>query len=95
MSLHGLRAFAVHYHKLAFLTITYDVSIAPPSDDPSETVVAQLSLIALDVDTSPMTDPSLVAKFLSALFPNLAQIYTLRDWLWEDYFGRRMVGISM
>ncbi|KAJ7325507.1 hypothetical protein DFH08DRAFT_1085176 [Mycena albidolilacea] len=56
----------------------------PPSDDPSETVVAQLSLIALDVDTSPITDPSLVVKFLSALFPNLAQIYTLRDWLWEE-----------
>jgi hypothetical protein len=53
-------------------------------DDSSVTAVSQSSLTSLDVGASPMIHPSLVAQFLSRLFPNLAIIRTLNEWRWDD-----------
>jgi hypothetical protein len=84
MSLNGLCAFANHCYELTYLTIAFDASTVPPFDDYSVTAVSQSSLTSLDVGASPMIHPSLVAQFLSRLFPNLAIIRTLNEWRWDD-----------
>ncbi|KAF7373250.1 F-box domain-containing protein [Mycena sanguinolenta] len=80
MSLRGFSAFAKHCPALSSFGVTFDASTVPPLDD---TIVSQSSLVALDVDISPISDPDAVASFMSALFPNLARIYTHKDWEWE------------
>ncbi|KAF7377844.1 hypothetical protein MSAN_00207900 [Mycena sanguinolenta] len=85
MSLLGLTAFAKHCHDLTSLTIGFDASTVPPLDDPTVTIVSQLSLTYLSVDMSPITDPYAVANFISVLFSNLASIQTHDGCLWEDF----------
>ncbi|KAJ7788929.1 hypothetical protein B0H14DRAFT_3575436 [Mycena olivaceomarginata] len=84
MLLNGLCVFANHCYELTYLTIAFDASTVPPFDDSSVTAVSQSSLTSLDVGASPMIHPSLVAQFLSRLFPNLAIIRTLNEWCRDD-----------
>jgi len=84
MSLHGLQAFAKHCRELTSLMITFDASTVPPRDDSPDPIISQFSLTSLDVDTSPITDPTAVAQFTSGLFPNLANIWTHDNWIWDE-----------
>jgi hypothetical protein len=80
MSLRGLQAFAQHCPELTLLTIFLDASIVPPSDDSPETTVSQSILMYLDVGVSQIIDSVPVTQFLSKLFTNLAEIWTLEEW---------------
>ncbi|KAJ6460987.1 hypothetical protein C8R45DRAFT_1081006 [Mycena sanguinolenta] len=83
ISLIGLTTFAKHCQELTSLSIGIDASTVPPSDDSTE-IVSQFSLVYLDVDISPITNPDGVASFISVLLPNLAHIWTHREWHWAD-----------
>ncbi|KAF7362124.1 hypothetical protein MVEN_00558300 [Mycena venus] len=83
LSLRGLRAFAKHCRELSSLTITFNAST--PFNDSSEIMILpQTSLTSLDVGTSPITDPSDVAQFMSGLFPTIVYIPTQDEWRWDD-----------
>ncbi|KAJ6460990.1 hypothetical protein C8R45DRAFT_1220899 [Mycena sanguinolenta] len=84
ISLIGLTAFAKHFQELTSLSIGLDASTVPPSDDFTDIIVPQFSLVYLDVDISPITNPDGVASFISVLLPNLAHIWTHSEWRWSD-----------
>ncbi|KAF7356492.1 hypothetical protein MVEN_00982300 [Mycena venus] len=73
MSLHALRAFAKHCDDLADLTITIDASTVAPVDNSPEMRISQSTLTSFNVNKSPITDPLIVAPFISSLFPNLQE----------------------
>ncbi|KAF8218202.1 hypothetical protein K438DRAFT_1953035 [Mycena galopus ATCC 62051] len=83
MSLLGLKAFANHCRELVFLSIAFDASTVPSLHGSPENV-PQLSLTDLYVDMAPINDPPAVGAFMSALFPNLAEIGIHNDWIWDD-----------
>ncbi|KAJ7666768.1 hypothetical protein DFH06DRAFT_251102 [Mycena polygramma] len=85
MTLHGLRAFAKHCANLNKLCITVDASAVPAFDGSPETRLSQRALGTFEVAESPISEPAAVARFLSALFPCLAEIDTVDEWRWEDY----------
>ncbi|KAF7356450.1 hypothetical protein MVEN_00978100 [Mycena venus] len=85
MTLGGLRAFATHCKDLNNLVIAFNASTVPPIDNSS--IISQSSLILLDTNKSPINDPVAVARFISALFPNLAIIHTYLDWIIEQPAG--------
>ncbi|KAJ7187261.1 hypothetical protein C8R46DRAFT_1342408 [Mycena filopes] len=84
MTLLGLRSLATHCKDLTWLHITLDASTVPPFDNSPERRISQRSLCSFDVAMSPISDPAVVARFVSALFPNLDEITTHNDWDWED-----------
>ncbi|KAJ6454253.1 hypothetical protein C8R47DRAFT_1167467 [Mycena vitilis] len=78
MTLHGLRAFA-HCANLTELCITVNASAVPAFDGSPETLLSQRALHTFEVAASPISDPEAVARFLSALFPCLAEINTVKE----------------
>ncbi|KAJ7764242.1 hypothetical protein B0H16DRAFT_1526452 [Mycena metata] len=61
---------------LQTLTLTFDASVAPL---PTRALVAQTNLVDLDVAHSPISDSLSVARFISAIFPDLYSVYTTRE----------------
>ncbi|KAF7333422.1 hypothetical protein MVEN_02358000 [Mycena venus] len=84
MTLHGYRAFAKHCENLHNLKLAVDASTVPPFDRSPDTRISQHRLRTIDVLKSPISDPRAVARFMSGLFPRLADISTLNDWRWDD-----------
>ncbi|KAJ7339261.1 hypothetical protein DFH08DRAFT_812652 [Mycena albidolilacea] len=82
VTLAGLRAFALHCHKLSDLSINVDARILfedlPASED------AQRALTALHVGYSPISNTPAVATLLFAMYPQLSLIVaeenTTPDW---------------
>ncbi|KAJ7653967.1 hypothetical protein DFH06DRAFT_1203344 [Mycena polygramma] len=73
-----LRSFARYCPHLRELTLPFDATTSPGADAARPRAV-QHSLQGLTVDHSPLTTPIAVARFLSGLFPNLAEIETHRE----------------
>ncbi|KAJ6491971.1 hypothetical protein C8R45DRAFT_190055 [Mycena sanguinolenta] len=80
-SLRSLSVLAQHCPALAELNLTLDATVVP---EPDPTIVPQLALRYFGVGRSPITSTSLVAEFISALFPSLAQIRTFGDGFIDD-----------
>ncbi|KAJ7442703.1 hypothetical protein B0H11DRAFT_1881713 [Mycena galericulata] len=79
----GLRAFAQHCPYLHTLELTFDASSVPES--PAELHLRQKlvhpTLITLNVAHSPISSGFDVARYMSAMFPNLTDIETAKqDW---------------
>ncbi|KAJ7183854.1 hypothetical protein C8R46DRAFT_1186732 [Mycena filopes] len=78
-----LQSFARHCPWLKSLSIALDTSTVPALDlrEGSVVFVRQRTLILLDVEGSAMTGPKAlsVARFISALFPNLRKVVTQRE----------------
>ncbi|KAJ7725287.1 hypothetical protein DFH07DRAFT_253208 [Mycena maculata] len=91
MTLHGLRGLAKHCKALEDLTVTFDASTVPPLNHP-ETRISQTSLFRLHVGAGAITDPTAVARFISDLFPNLAEIST--DWDGTTDLGKAWVQVG-
>ncbi|KAJ7183785.1 hypothetical protein C8R46DRAFT_984989 [Mycena filopes] len=86
-TLAGLRSFARHCPRLTDLLIALDARIVPALDlrDSSHALVRQQQLVQLHVVHSPVTAPALaVARFISALFPNLKTVPTVREYVDND-----------
>ncbi|KAK7001344.1 hypothetical protein R3P38DRAFT_3048622 [Favolaschia claudopus] len=75
----GLVPLAQHCRYLTCLTIVFDATVldAHAKEKPGAGIYSE-SLIELDVVESPISSPTAVASFLSAIFPNLCSI-TSRD----------------
>ncbi|KAJ7165695.1 hypothetical protein C8R43DRAFT_1165272 [Mycena crocata] len=83
MTLGGLRAFATHCPDLNYLSITFNTSTVPPFDNSPETRLSQRALTCLGVGVAPISDSGDIARFLSALFPNIVHIRTVIEWRQE------------
>ncbi|KAJ7673723.1 hypothetical protein DFH06DRAFT_749359 [Mycena polygramma] len=84
VTLEGIYAFAKHCPRLQSLAMTFDASVVPKLRDNGRQRVTQKELYYLNVAGSPVTQPRRVAKFLSAIFPSLLRIGTLRDDLGDE-----------
>ncbi|KAJ7142975.1 hypothetical protein C8R44DRAFT_761496 [Mycena epipterygia] len=76
VTLECLRSFARHCPHLGDLTTTFDGTVIPTSDLGATNRVCQVRLRSLNVDHSTISTAVGVARFLSAIFPNLKHILT-------------------
>ncbi|KAJ7183813.1 hypothetical protein C8R46DRAFT_1344517 [Mycena filopes] len=80
-TLEGLRSFARHCPRLTYLSIAFDARVVPVLDLRNQALVRQYDLVTLNIEHSPVTAPALaVARFISALFPRLKTIVTVREY---------------
>ncbi|KAJ6476210.1 hypothetical protein C8R45DRAFT_934823 [Mycena sanguinolenta] len=77
VTLHGIYAFAQHCPRLRMLHLAFDATAVPEIQVGTNEKVSQRSLDKLNVAHSPIRESTLVAKFLSKIFPELDTIRTL------------------
>lgn len=74
-----LHSFAQHCPRLKRLTIALDATSIPNPEADPRTRFVQYALETLGVEHSPMLRPLSVARFLSGVFPKLAEVDTHRE----------------
>ncbi|KAJ7141729.1 hypothetical protein C8R43DRAFT_587340 [Mycena crocata] len=80
-----LRILAQHSPRLRTLHLTFDASsVVPAPGSGTQDPVSQLLLASLDVAHSAIIAPLSVARFISAIFPNLRRITTAREYYDDD-----------
>lgn len=87
VSLKGLAALAQNCRALAELRLPLNTSNAVQDDFDLGNIACNQELRYLDVQTSPIDNPSMVAAVLYKLFPNLETIYSIKTretWKWDQ-----------
>ncbi|KAK7039638.1 hypothetical protein R3P38DRAFT_3181404 [Favolaschia claudopus] len=90
ITLNGLLAIAQHCRHLVSLTLPIDASLAPRWPQPRDHKtggkrIRQNSLRRWQVERSPISNPLLVASFLSSVFPGLTTIITDQEYKHNSY----------
>lgn len=87
MTLKGLAALAQNCQALAELRLPLDTSNAVQDELDLGNIACNQKLRYLDVQTSPIDNPSVVAAVLYKLFPNLQTLYSIKTretWKWDQ-----------
>ncbi|KAJ6551945.1 hypothetical protein B0H19DRAFT_1264557 [Mycena capillaripes] len=85
VTLEGVYAFGMHCPNLEVLGMTFDATVVPKIRSRNgKKRKSQRTLYSLHAAISPISSPGRVAKFLNVIFPQLTEIRTLYEEIFEE-----------